>query len=476
MTTDEAYGISLAQTIVNHFHIIWAGENASNTGFYMGPFWAYFTAFWLFILKGNLIYLSYIGGTIGVITTVFVFITGKKLFNLKVAVIVGLLYASLPLIVFFDHRYWIVSPVPLLSVLIVLSLYQVRTAPKWLIVTAIAYGLVFHTHLSLAPLGLPIAYFIYLDRKALLKAKRTLLLSLLTFLIVISPLIVFDYYHKGSNLLTPFRIKNSVDKKHDNIDPTEHLDDIFRTLSRLWYLSPDRVVADEVLYACSPFYAPQRAHTPGLTTSRSLPITGISFFSAIILGCFLIRRRTWKDRNTKAIGLSLVTIYTAYLLFPMVPLDYYLLGSFPLFLFVPAVLATVSSPPLRKGFWTIIIIFITLGIYTVISDSGSYGLQTKINLVKKVSALIGSDKFEIREEGNCQTNGGWRQVFKRFGKSPGRAPADLSVGYLYPEEIDKGKLRYRVVIFETRITPNNRKLDANVVEDGGFWAEVGKNW
>lgn len=474
MTTDEAYGFALAQTLADNFHIIWAGENASNTGFYMGPFWAYFTAFWLYISKSNLLLFPYLGGAIGVLTTAAVFITGKKLFNLKVASITSLLYAVLPLIVFFDKRYWIVSPIPLISVLLTLSIFMTRVSLWWWASVGILYGLVFHAHLSIAPLGIAVLYFLFTQRRELLKAKKVAAVAFMAFFITISPLVVFDYFHKGSNILTPFRVANSVEKSSEEIDPVGHLNDIFRSFGRVWYLYPGRPVADEVLYACSVFYNPPGTHTPGVSTQRSFHLFGISLFSALIMGWFFFRLKTWKNLNTKVVALSLLSILIGYTFFPMISLDYYLLGAFPLFLFIPAILTTSSKRFIRVFAVLAVIIFAILGVQTVLSGNGDYGLTAKINLVKEVMNVVGDDKFEIREEGNCQTNGGWRQIFKRFGKAPGRAPSDLSVGYLYPEEILKGPLRYRVVIYEKRISPPESAQ--GIIEAGGFWATIGKNW
>src|SRR3989344_5462278 len=123
VSIDEEYQATLAQTIVQHFHIIWIGVSAANLDFYLGPFWTYFTALWLFLSKGDPLITGYISSVIGVLTTILVFIVGLRLFNPRVGLIASLLYACLPLMVYFDQKYWNPSPVPFLSLLIVLAIY-----------------------------------------------------------------------------------------------------------------------------------------------------------------------------------------------------------------------------------------------------------------------------------------------------------------------------------------------------------------
>src|SRR3989344_1127696 len=104
-TADEEYAITLAKPIVKDFHIIWIGENAADTGFYMGPFWVYFTSFWLYLSKGNPLILAYVVAGIGSITAVLIFFIAKSLFNYRIALITSLLFSVLPLRVYYDKKF-----------------------------------------------------------------------------------------------------------------------------------------------------------------------------------------------------------------------------------------------------------------------------------------------------------------------------------------------------------------------------------
>src|SRR3990167_2943810 len=149
---DEEYQTNIAMSLVKDFHPIWIGVSAANTGFYLGPFWSYFTYIWLFLSKGDLLITAYIAAFLGVLTTAVIFYIGYKTFSLRVGLIASVLYACLPLIVFFDQKYWNPSPIPLLSLIMFYSLSQIRKNQKFCLLFTLAFGLVFHSHLSLVPL------------------------------------------------------------------------------------------------------------------------------------------------------------------------------------------------------------------------------------------------------------------------------------------------------------------------------------
>src|SRR3989344_3120912 len=98
---DEEYQATYAMTLVNDFHPIWIGVSASFLDYYMGPYFTYFTAFLLMLSQGDPLFTGYVAGLVGVLTSVVVFLVGWKFFNLTTGVIGSLLYAGLPLIVFY---------------------------------------------------------------------------------------------------------------------------------------------------------------------------------------------------------------------------------------------------------------------------------------------------------------------------------------------------------------------------------------
>lgn len=472
-TADEEYAITLAQTIVKDFHIIWIGENAADTGFYMGPFWVYFTAFWLYLSKGNPLILAYVVAGIGSITAVIIFFVAKSLFNYQIALITSLLFSLLPLRVYYDKKFWLLNPAPFITVSLFYSLCQTYKNKLWWLVVAILFGLILHIHLSLLPFGIVILYVIWSQRKKI--NKRILILSFIAFLLTISPLIAFDYFHKGSNITTPLRLINDTSSEKRSIDFNDHFQQLYQSFGRLWYLYPNRSNSDEVLFACHPFNFNKSILISNLNTTASKAYFIPSFLSLLLFMWFMwffIRSKTWKNNNYKIFALSLIVLLLGFIFFPGLVMEYYLFGVVTLFLFIPGILFSNLNGFPKYAFLVFLIVIFSLGISTVLSATSEYGFLIKIKLVQKVSLYLGSNTFELRETGLCHSYEGWRTMFITYGEKPERSSADASLGYLYPDEISNKMTQYIVVMSEKRIPFKYDPEITKVFTEGGFQALV----
>lgn len=417
-TADEEYQVNIAMTLVKNFHPIWIGVSASNTGFYLGPFWSYFTSFWLFLSHGDPLITAYVAAFLGTFTTLVVFYVGWKMFSLRVGMIASVLYACLPLIVFFDQKYWNPSTIPLLSVTMVYSLYKVKDNQRYWLLFALAYGLVFHAHLSLAP-------FIFLALYSIRKGikKSILIQAIILFLLVVSPLIVFDYFHKWSNITTPLRFNQIVSSRH--ISFLEKGKALGETLMRLWYLPPYSINANEILTACSKY--------------RSSPSILAVPFLIIILKFFCKKQTRFKENSRILIlGISLISI--SYLLFPGGLDEYYLLGLFPLLIFIPGIIWNKYLSPI------LIPAICILGIISILTAYNPYGLEIKKQIIYQVMSVVKMNPYDLAEEGQCHRFEGWRYLFATYARAPERSDIDSTFGWLYPEEIHDTPVEYSVAI------------------------------
>lgn len=471
-TADEEYQTTLAQTIVKDFHIIWIGVSAANLDFYLGPFWTYFTAFWLFISGSDPLITGYIASAIGVLTTFLLFVVGTRLFNYKVGLIASLLYASLPLMVFFDQKYWNPTLVPFLSLAMLLSLYETRYSQKWWIVFATVYGLVFHTHLSLAPLGIVAIYWLIKNKNM---TRRIAICSIVAFIIVISPLFVFDYFHKFSNITTPLRISRITSNEATQINPVQHSTAIFEALGRLFYLRPFRTNSDEILYGCTSMSVYKSSPLRDLYSTRSKPLLPLSILSIGVIGWFLLQRKTWSNNNSKLLALFILSTSSSFLFFPGTASEYYLLGLYPLLLLLPALLFELIGGWYKYLLLTGVLILSFAGIFTVLTAQGDYGIQTKKNMIAKVMQVINTDTFDLQEDGMCHHWEGWRYLFTVYGRTPLRSSADKSLGWLYPNDISKAPSQYSIIVTEARAPINFDTTNSIKVSEGGFNAYVYKN-
>lgn len=465
---DEEHQAILAQSIVKDFHIIWVGVNAAHTGFYLGPYWAYFTAFWLALSKGDPLISGYVSSAIGVLTTLLIILTGSTLFNKKVGLLAGLAFATLPLMVFFDQKYWNPTPIPFLSILMFLSLSKLKKNPNWAILFAASYGLVFHTHLSLFPL-IFIAT-IWVVREKIKLPKKIILLSLTTFLLMVAPLMIFDYFHKGTNILTPLRFKEISSDYRNKINPSHHFRSLFQTLGRIWYLKPFGNNSDELITSCTNASRIGNPDVSGYSERFNPPLwLSLLGFSALIL--FLLNQSTWQKENSRLLSFIMLTLIVFFLLFPGGAFEYYLLGLFPLLLFLPGIL----SDHFKKIGILLVLGMATasiLGIFTVLTNNFPFGLETKRSLIRQIAKIIEDEPFELKQTGLCHFYEGWRYLFVLEGIRPERSQSDEGLGWLYQNEITKNSTRYTIILSESRIPKNFEINGAQILHSGGFSAYI----
>lgn len=469
-TGDEEHQLSIAQTIVKNFHIEWVGVSSADTEFYLGPFWEYFGALWLYISKGDPAIVAYIASMIGVATTLLVYVAGRIMFGGVAAALASLLYATLPLIIYYDRKFWNPALTSLTSLALFVSLYKTKDSPKWWILTAFLFGLVFHVHLSLVPLGLVILYWFWKKNNKV--SPKIILVCAVVFFITVSPLIGFEYFHKFSNLKTPIRVVNMVKNSPSRINPLGHIGQLFKSLGRVWYLYPYRSNSDEVLHSCSPNFTNRSLHQIGTTTTTSGNIFLLSVFSFGLLAWFFLRPLTWKKGNTRLLGLFLLTILVSYIFLPNTPLEYYLLGIFPLFLFLPVFLFQSLKGIAKIGLLSALLALSLLGIFTVLTASDQYGLLVKHKLITEVAAFIGDKKYELEAGGLCHKYEGWRFLFKAYAKKPERSFTDGTLGWLYSDEIGRDEADYKVLVSEARIADKIPEGYKTAISEGGFKAYI----
>lgn len=466
-TFDEEHQFGLARTLIKNFHIIWIGVSASNLNFYLGPFWVYFTYIWLKIGGPDPLLSFYISSAIGVITAVLLFYAGKKIFDTKTAAVAALLYAVLPLIVYHNQKFWNVTIVPFLSLLMFYSLYQALKSPKWWILFFAAFGLVFHTHLSLVPLGL-IGSFLFLKNRS--KIKRKILIAVLViFFMILSPLIAFDHFHNWSNTKAILQPKGILSNQ---VNPVSHISYLMEFLGRIWYLKPNLAIEDEIPFVCKDAYKNNLPAGYDFDSIRTKPFFLLSAGSFLLLLLFLFKPSTWKNLNTRLLAVSLLSIFGFFVFFPIGPSEYYLIGVFPLFLLLCGLLVKSVPPNLSFLFYGCIAVISLLGINTVLHSNLKYGLGVKKQLIGETMKKVGDAPFELYQNGICHSYDGWRYLFMIYGRKPERSDTDAALGWLYPEEVTKTPAKYKVIMSEAKVLPKEDISKATIIEGGGFKAYI----
>lgn len=462
-TADESYLSYIAQTIIKDFHIIWIGWSALGFNLYLGPFWIYFISPFLLISGGDPLVLGYLSSLLGVVTIYLIYWFGKNVFNHTVGLTAALLYAALPLTVFYDQKPY-PPAVPLLSMIIAISLYKTDKNKLWWIIFAAAYGAVFHIHLSLI-LTLFVAIYWFISQKFKSKIKM-FLFSLIAFFTMISPLVMFDYFHNFSNIKAPIRAINMAKQKETEPFLVNHFDVFFGSLGRIWYLGPGRQAGDEIIPSCR--------NNPYSTTTK--PPAVFSLLGIVLYFMFILKKDFWRDKNKRLLSLLSLSFVLPFIFIPVInPVEYYLLGFFPLYyLMVPAVISNFR-PKFQKLSLLMLIFFVILGITTIFSAKSDFGLTAKKSLVQKTINEVGHKTYHLSSEGGCQSVGGWRYLFVSYGQAPSSSKDDLSFGWLYKDELSDKKPEYKVLIIDTRSNYNVSPDYKKEIKAGGFSAFIYEN-
>lgn len=469
---DEEYQATYAMTLVNDPHPIWIGVSASFLDYYMGPYFTYFTAFLLWISKGDPLFTGYIAGVVGVVTSVVVFFVGWKFFNLTTGIIGSLLYGGLSLIVFYDQKYWNPMFVQLTVLLMFTSLMLIKKSPWWWLLYAALIGSIFETDLVPLPLVM-IGAWVFLKGKYWLN-KKLVLSCILVFLLFYWPLLVFDYFHNWSNLSILSRYSQQAKQVGAKVDPANKFLSILDTMGRFWYLGPERPNADELSTACNSLSVKPELKFIDKYSERTFPSFWLSALSIILFLYFLYISIKSGKRAYHLLGYFLLVSLGFYLIYSGGSFEYYLHGFITLFIFIPGIIISQINNRYRLPSFILILVVLAMGINTVLKSSDKFSLGPKKKLIGKVVEVIGNNIFSIDGMGVCHNWEGWRYLFKIYGRVPTKSYTDQNFGWLYPKELDGSSVVYNVILSESRIPPDKDVNGYDKINEGGYSAYIKK--
>lgn len=464
-TPDEEYFLYIVQTLIKNFHVIWIGVSALGFDFYMGPGWVYFLYPFVALAKGDPLVIGLIASSFGVLTVIVIYWFAKELFNKKVGIISALIYASSALIVYYDQQPY-PTGVPLLSLGLAISLYMTKKSKWWWVMFALLYGIVFHIHLSLILVAFIGLYWLINHPKSI--NLKVFLFSVLAFLFAISPLIVFDYFHKASNITAPIRVFQAAQKNTTKLDLGHRFEILAKSVSRVWYLDLGKSNTDEILYPCN-----------SVLGNNSTPVQWIVVvFIVILILSFFSKKDVWKNEGKRLLILFSFAFLVPFVFLPSIgSVEYYLLGFFPILVIAIASVIEAYKKPIRIILYAILAAFVIYNSITVLRARGDFGLEVKKDMVQKVMKVVGNSTFELSEDGGaCQGSAGWRYLFLSYGRRPEKSSEDRVFSWLWPDEVSTSKTKYSVEIIETRSGKGDNFSEYKTkIIDGGFSAFVREN-
>ncbi|MBI2599824.1 hypothetical protein HYW43_02820 [Candidatus Daviesbacteria bacterium] len=455
---DEEYQATYAMTLVKDFHPIWIGVSASFLDYYLGPYFTYFTAFWLWISSGDPLITAYVAGITGVITGVAVFFVGWKSFNLTTGVISSLLYMGLPLIVFYDQKYWNPMFVQLIVLAMFSSLLLIRKSAWWWLLFTAAVGAIFETDLAPFPLVV-IGIWLFIKGKYFLN-KKLVLSCIGVFLLFYWPLLVFDFNHNWSNLTVLGRYNRQVKASGARFDPMSKTSSVLDTMGRFWYLEPGKSNAQELNIFCN--------------SQRTYPSVWLISLSVVLLAYFLYTGFRSKKRELYMLSYFILVSLIFYIVYTGGSFEYYLHGFITLFTFVPAILISRAKGKSKLLLFLLIGMLLMLGLKTVISSSDKFSLGPKKALIGEVMDEVKNESFTLDKTGSCHIYDGWRYLFKVYSRMPAKSFTDLNFAWLYPEEVNNEPATFNVIVSEYGAKAEQDLTGYEKIDEGGFSAYVKK--
>jgi len=204
---DEGRDVTVVRRFLVYGDIFLIGPGTSIGNMYLGPLYYYMMAPALWIGSYSPVAPAIMIALLGVATIAFVWCIAREFFDEKAALIAAFLYAIAPTVIIYSRSSWNPNIMPFFSLLCVFALWRVVNTRKlyWLPILGVSFAFVLQSHylgLLLAPtLGVFWAYGLYLFKKDK-KLKEYLLFSafgFLLFVILMSPLVIFDSRHGWRN-------------------------------------------------------------------------------------------------------------------------------------------------------------------------------------------------------------------------------------------------------------------------------------
>ncbi len=194
---DEGRDAIIVRNLLVHFDPILIGPGTSVGNMYLGPLYYYFMAPFLFLSNFSPVGPAVGVALLGVATIYLIYIAGKDWFGKTAGLIAALFFAISPTVIVYSRSSWNPNIMPFFALLSVYSIWRVykNKEYKWLVVTAISFAFVLQSHY----LGILIAPVLFIYWILARVPKNYSLFSILLFLFLMSPLLIFDIRHNFLN-------------------------------------------------------------------------------------------------------------------------------------------------------------------------------------------------------------------------------------------------------------------------------------
>lgn len=181
------------------------GPPTSVGNIYLGPLYYYMMFIPMVLTNLNPLSAAAMNAVIGVLTVGFIYYLGKIWFGRMAGLIGAYLYAISPVTIIYSRSSWNPNPTPFFALLGIFSLYKIHQTGNFLYLSLTGFALAAALQMHyLAFILLPIGVILWTN--AIWKRKqfsknifKGTILGMITFLLVMSPLFIFDLKHNLLN-------------------------------------------------------------------------------------------------------------------------------------------------------------------------------------------------------------------------------------------------------------------------------------
>ena len=384
---------------------------------HLGPWFYYLSALILKSFELNPLGWGIAAAIFSLLTMWLIFYVGQLFFGRRVGFIALLLYATSFLMIAFDRHWWPLYFDPLISLITLLSLYQlIKGKSTYLIPLTLSLAFGFHTDPSNWGLFL-LTSLAWIKFKPKIN-KKYLLSGIFILLVSFAPLISFDLLHSGVNF-SGVKQYLSETKPHQGW-----------TLARFWWvlLYIPRSLS-RLLYSGNPDISVSYAYCSPLASGRLEQVDWpVLFITIAILVAFLFT--AWRHRRQSQYWL--IGSYFAIILFGLNLygnffssdlFDHYLATLFPVFFLILAWFL--------NRFWPSIIVFVAANLYLFSRITTQDSFLFKRQAVAWAIKQVGNQPFALDSLSSCFRYNGTRYLFTLAGREPVQSFVDQNFSWLY---------------------------------------------
>ena len=208
---------AVKQIVVEKNFTLIGAEVGGRGGFFQGPGWYYLLSIPFILTKGDPYGAMVLMWMLGLLTIIFSLVLVKKMFSSKEALVVSFFLAISPEVITQSRFIWPPFPISFLTVLSLFFIFQVLQKKQYFLpLTTFAIGMM--VHFEVATMGTFFLQFLIMSPILLIKrlvSFRFLILSVITFLFALSPLIIFDLRNEFMITNGALRLVSGTDTPHD---------------------------------------------------------------------------------------------------------------------------------------------------------------------------------------------------------------------------------------------------------------------